>query len=279
MIYVAFPDQNPIKEQDILMNIDDFRYMWRGQQLESLGNEHAVLLAPINIRRGGKKRALLLLHGFGSSPAVYRRLMPAFSHYDAVVAPTLPGHGESITAFSTSTGSDWLSAAESSCEALVKEYEQVDVMGLSLGGLIACHLSQRFALHHLYLLAPSFDLCLNIPLTLVLARLLHGIGFKFLRNKAGNICNEQYSEIAYRQLPLSVTIEILSLIRSFKFVAPSCPVDLFLGTHDQVVDSVRVEKRFANLPNCKIYWLENSAHVLPLDNDVDKIIATVTVAS
>ena len=260
------------------MNIDDFRYMWRGKQLDSLGNEQAQLLAPIDIRRGGSKRALLLLHGFGSSPAVYRRLMPAFSDYDAIVAPTLPGHGESIDAFATATSSEWLLAAESACADLIKAYEQVDVMGLSLGGLIACHLSKRFSLHHLYLLAPAFDLYLNIPMTILLARVLYGIGFKFLRNRAGNICNVEYSEIAYRQLPLSVTIEILSLIRSFQFVAPSCPVDLFLGSNDEVVDSVRVEKRFHDLPNCKIHWLKNSAHVLPLDNDIDRIIATITAS-
>ena len=50
------------------------------------------------------------------------------------------------------------------------------------------------------------------------------------------------------------------------------PTDLFLGSFDEVVDSEQVAKRFFNAPQCNIHWLQNSAHVLPLDNDVNAII-------
>lgn len=259
----------------MLVNIDDFRYMWRGKSLKALSNQQANVLAPIDIRRQGKNRALLLLHGFSSSPAVYRQLLPTLPPYDAIICPRLPGHGESIARFTTVRACDWLSAAERACENLINNYQRVDVMGLSLGGLLGCHLSQCFPLHHLYLLAPALILQLNIPLALKFARILHRLGFHYLRNQAGNLYSTSYSELAYRQLPITAIIEILTLINEFQFALPQCPTDLFLGRFDEVVNSTLVEKLFTNAPDCTIHWLPKSAHVLPLDGDIDAITACV----
>ncbi|MGL6036951.1 MAG: alpha/beta hydrolase, partial [Legionella sp.] len=48
-----------------------------------------------------------------------------------------------------------------------------------------------------------------------------------------------------------------------------------LGAHDQVVNSKKVEQLFSSLPNATIHWLSNSAHVLPLDNDLAQIIQCI----
>ncbi|AHE68316.1 alpha/beta hydrolase [Legionella oakridgensis] len=256
------------------MNFDDFRYMWRGKTQQALSNQQAALLAPIDHQNGKKERALLLLHGFSSSPAVFRELLPTlFNLYDTVVCPALPGHADSIETFAKTQASEWLTAAEQSCEELLRNYQMVDVMGLSLGGLLACHLANRFPLHHLYLLAPALALRFKITIALAVARLLHGLGFRRLRNRAGNLYTSRASELAYRQLPISTIIEILSLIQNYQFVPPTCPVDLFLGRYDEVVQSTLVADYFANLPNVHIHWLNHSAHVLPLDGDIDTIIA------
>jgi carboxylesterase len=254
------------------MNINDFRYMWRGKQFDGLALEHANLLAPVDMRGPGKERALLLLHGFSSSPAVYRQLLPKLPSYDAIVCPTLPGHGESIEALTAIKAQDWLIGVEKNCLSLIENYQKVDVIGLSLGGLLACHLSQRFNLNHLYLLAPALDLKLNISLALKSARLLHWLGFKYLRNRAGNLRSNMQKELAYRRVPIATIIEILTLINEFHFEPPTCPTDLFLGSFDEVVNSTLVAKKFSHLPNCTIHWLKESAHVLPLDSDVADII-------
>lgn len=254
------------------MNPSDLRYMHNGKPCAPLTHRDKLVLAPIDIRGEDRKKALLLLHGFGSSPAVYREILPMLIPlYDAVLCPLLPGHGESVAAFSIAKASDWLRVAEQHCEALVKDYEHVDVLGLSLGGLLACALSQRFRLHHLYLLAPALVLNLHMPPALLGAKLLHRLGFRYLRNRAGNICNEKHHELAYRQLPLSTVIEILTFVNCFPFEAPRCQTDLFLGRFDRVVNSNAIAERFASLPNVRTHWLEHSAHVLPLDNDRESI--------
>ena len=257
------------------MNNDDFRYMRRGKQLSGLTREELTLLKPINQRGTNFERALLVLHGFSSSPAVYRYLIPKIKHYDAIVCPVLPGHAESIEAFSHSKASEWLLTAHHACETLTKEYKKVDVLGLSLGGLLACELSQRFKLNHLFLLAPALKLHMKVNSMLKLAQLLKYFGFRHLRNAAGNLKTNEHAEIAYRKLPISSIIEMLTLAQQYEWVPPTCPVDLFLGTYDEVVASEEVEKLFTSLPNVTTHWLKNSAHVLPLDSDLNEIIKCI----
>ena len=257
------------------MNINDFRYVWRGKIQRPLRQEGVHELAPIDQRTPQHDRALLLLHGFSSTPAVYRALLPDLPAYDAIVCPTLPGHGDSIAAFSTIKATDWMSNVQTLAESLAKEYKHLDVMGLSLGGLLACHISQHLPINHLYLLAPALALMLHVPLAIQGARLLHFLGFHSLRNRGGHLCSQDYSELTYRQLPLQTILELLTLVKDFPFKPPTCPTDLFLGRFDDVVDSKRVEQLFLQSSNCHIHWLEHSAHVLPLDNDKDEIIACI----
>jgi len=249
--------------------------MFRGKPVLEAGENDARLLKPIAQYGKNKDRALLLLHGFSSSPAVYRLMLPALTGYDAIVAPTLAGHGDSIAAFSQSTAKQWIESAETACANLIDNYRHVDVLGLSLGGLLACHLSARFPLNRLYLLAPALRIKSSIPFALHLARTMRFLGFHLLRNQAGNICMEGRAELTYRQLPIPATIEILTLIRDFDFKQPTCPTDLFLGKWDEVVDSKAVADMFLKNPNVTTHWLKKSAHILPLDNDVNTILDVV----
>lgn len=258
------------------MNINDFRYMWQGQPIKTLTGQECYLLDPIHKQGKANQHALLLLHGFSSSPAVYRLLLPALQPlYDTIICPVLPGHADSLAAFSITKATAWITTAEKACEQLINTHRHVDVLGLSLGGLLACHLSQHFGLHHLYLLAPALVLNMNLSCALAYAHVLHWLGFQYLRNQAGNLQGHEHCELAYRQLPITTVIELLTLIQSFHFTAPTCPTDLFLGQFDKVINGPLVAARFNTLSNTTLHWLPNSAHVLPLDTDRELIIQCV----
>lgn len=258
------------------MNIDAFRCMRHGLQLKTLTPQDASLLAPIEQRSNNNQHALLLIHGFSSSPAVYRYLLPVLSqYYDALFCPVLRGHADSIEAFAKVKAKDWLEQIEQIYKILLNEFSQIDVLGLSLGGLLACHLSLRFNLPQLYLLAPALDLHLTLKSTIIIAKILNWLGFRRIRAAAGNLYTSENCEIAYRQLPLTAIIEILMLVQEFQFISPTCPTDLFLGCHDEVVSSSRIAERFMNNPQVKIHWLANSAHVLPLDGDIHSILGCI----
>ncbi|MDP3704418.1 MAG: alpha/beta fold hydrolase [Legionellaceae bacterium] len=253
------------------MNINDFHYMWRGRSVRPLTIQDAYLLSPIDVRRQDSGRALLLLHGFSSSPAIYRELLPSFTIYDAVLCPVLLGHADCIESFATSSAADWLDAARQAYETLAHRYDTIDVMGLSLGGVLACKLAEHFSINHLYLLAPALRLHGFPTLLLWCARMLRCLGVKRITNHAGNFHTDLHQELTYRQLPIPAIIEILTFIKKATFVAPRCPTDLFLGRYDEVVDSSAVVKLFADSSNTTIHWLNNSAHILPLDGDIETI--------
>ena len=255
------------------MNPDDFRSMRRGQVFDTLKSEEIAMLRGYESKNANKDRALLLLHGFSSTPLVFRELLPHLKQYDAVIAPTLPGHGDTLDVFSKTKASDWISFIENSCDTLCNTYKKVDVLGLSLGGVLANHLSQKFKLNHLYLLAPAFDLRVHTK-SLGFARVMSRLGFTNIRSHAGDLFTDKHYEIAYRQLPIQSVIEILTFIKELQFSPPSCPTDVFLGCHDNVVDSDLVAKRFEQL-DTTIHWLNNTAHVVPLDGDIEYLLKTL----
>lgn len=261
-----------------MLNIEDFHFIRQGIPIHTLTKADEHWFAPVHIEKPGRQRALLLLHGFGSTPAVYRALLPTLTeHYDAVVCPALPGHCANLDVFADATSLQWQDAAAAALEPLLNQYQHVDVLGLSLGGLIACELSQKYPLHHLYLLAPAFALKqIYIRPTLLAACLLQCIGIKKLMNYGGNLHTEQHAELLYRQLPLTTIQQMLHFVKQFSWVPPSCPTDLFLGYFDAVVDSAKIAKRFAKQPHMTIHWLMRSAHVLPLDGDIDYLLDTLT---
>lgn len=255
-----------------MIKTEDFQYMWRGQVKQTLPKEDAYRLEPVLIENGKHQRALLLLHGFSSTPAVYRLMTPKLQGYDAISCPVLPGHAENIEAFAKVQMDHWLKTTERAYLQLQQNYNQVDVLGLSLGGLLAINLASKFSVHHLYLLNPALILRMNRKLALFLAKTLSWLGFKYIPNKAGNLHVHEHFELTYKKLPLSAIVNILTLIEQVQSLTFSCPTDLFLGIYDEVVDVEEVSKKFKKFSNIKQHWLHNSAHVLPIDGDVKTII-------
>ncbi len=231
--------------------------------------------SPFKKKTDNFQRAILLLHGFGSSPAVYRNLIPALSNYDGVVCPALPGHGKSIRDFEHIKSQAWLDETKHICQNLCQEYDKVDIIGISLGGVLACHLSQLFDLNHLFLLAPALFLRSNLVFNLKLARVLKILGMRYLNNRGANLHQQQEYDLSFRKIPLATIIETLTFIQHFDFKVPRCPMDIFIGKYDEVVDSERVALLFNNLPQTKVHWLNHSAHVLPLDGDLATLIDVI----
>lgn len=258
------------------MNTDEFLFLNKGRIVKPFTQADVPSLAPIDIRKEGRQRAILLIHGFTSSPYVYHELIPHLTQYDAIVCPLLPGHGESMAAFAEVDAQEWLHAVETHCESLLKEYKEVDVLGLSLGGILATHLGMRYPLHHLYLLAPALALTINIPVNLSFIRLLRAIGIRQLRNIGGGICREDSAELTFRKIPLQSAWTMLNLIRAFQLGPLRCPTDLFLAEHDQTVDSHRVKNMFKDKLNVTTHWLKNSAHVIPLDYELNEVVKVIT---
>ncbi|WP_235903533.1 alpha/beta fold hydrolase [Taibaiella lutea] len=84
---------------------------------------------------GGKGEPLVLIHGFGQNWFMWNRLLPEFAKHYTVIAPDLPGLGESGK---PETGYDKKTMA-SVIHGLIKElgYKQVNLAGHDIGLMVA----------------------------------------------------------------------------------------------------------------------------------------------
>src|SRR5256714_566967 len=114
-----------------------------------MGDPHAVDAAiikgaeTIDLREGGS-HGVLLLHGFGDTP----QTLSLFAHHLSkaglgVFVPLLPGHGRSMTEFTSSGADDWIRAAEDAFLDMRRRYRLVSVSGLSMGGALAVIVAAR----------------------------------------------------------------------------------------------------------------------------------------
>ncbi|HUA71755.1 MAG TPA: alpha/beta fold hydrolase [Solirubrobacteraceae bacterium] len=95
----------------------------------------------IAIDESGHGRPLVLLHGVGASRAVWRHVTPALAEDHRVIAPDLPGFGESSPA---ADGFDLDTAAAALADRLAaRAGERFDLLGNSLGGAVAVKLAAQ----------------------------------------------------------------------------------------------------------------------------------------
>ncbi len=108
---------------------------------------------------GTAPAAVLGLHGFGGYPG--ELALPASRLKErglTVHIPRLPGHGTSARDFDRTGARDWLTAAEQAYIELASSYEQVHIMGHSMGGLLALIIAERYTVDRLVLMAPALSM-------------------------------------------------------------------------------------------------------------------------
>ena len=120
---------------------------------------------------GTKDEEVLLIHGFTGTPAQMRPLGDVLKGEGyAVRGILLPGHGTNLKDMERSNWPEWLGAAEDALEELLAKYGKVDVIGFSMGGLIALNLAARFPVHRVATVSAPIRLqTLIAPLTPVLS--------------------------------------------------------------------------------------------------------------
>ncbi len=99
-------------------------------------------------------RALICIHGLLSCKAdfsFYNQTL--YNYYDMIANYDLPGHGENQLKFNSNNIKKFIVAVY---DSLVYKYETIDVIGYSMGGVIACYLQSVRPVNRLVLLAPAY---------------------------------------------------------------------------------------------------------------------------
>lgn len=101
-------------------------------------------------------KAVVGLHGYTGYPG--ELALPAQELYAAgfdVFIPRYPGHGTSGKDFLTTRRSDWIGEAEQVYRETAEIYDEVAIMGHSMGGAIAVILAARYGVKKMVLYAPA----------------------------------------------------------------------------------------------------------------------------
>ena len=100
-------------------------------------------------------KACLLIHGFTGSPFEIKPLAEALSQQGYVVeTPVLAGHGMDEDLLDV-CWTDWIRSAENALKPMLGKYEEINVVGFSMGTLIAAYLSTQYPVTKLVLLSPA----------------------------------------------------------------------------------------------------------------------------
>ena len=222
----------------------------------------------------GGTQGALVLHGFTGNPFSIRGVASAIADSGLTVeAPLLPGHGTSVADIVETRWPDWSSAAESAYLELAARCEKVAVIGLSMGGTLACWIGERHPeVAGLVLINP---LVRSIPADQVAAvRAMVDAGETVMDGIGSDIAQPEAAELSYDQTPLEPLLSLLDAADDIgaRLADIACPVLLLSSRDDHVVPPANSDDIASALGDrCERVWLERSFHVATLDYDGDEI--------
>ncbi len=99
-------------------------------------------------------KALMTIHGFLTDINDFGRLYDYLTDYDTVVACKIPGHNDEVD-FRQFTVENTLKAVMNCYDQLAKKYDEIDVVGYSMGGALATYLATQRKINKIVLVAPA----------------------------------------------------------------------------------------------------------------------------
>ncbi|MGH9129466.1 MAG: alpha/beta hydrolase [Acidimicrobiales bacterium] len=215
----------------------------------------------------------LVLHGFTGSPQSMRSLAQALAGVGlAVELPRLPGHGTSLDDMVPTRWEHWAEVAEEAYTGLAARCRGVIVVGLSMGGTLACWLAARHPeVAGVVAVNPFVES--PAPSFLDLLSGLADAGFEVAPTGIGSdIADPEASELTYEGTPIRAAMSLFEATASLDLAPIACPVLLFQSRQDHVVPppSGDLLVRATGGPVERV-WLERSYHVATLDYDHTEI--------
>lgn len=229
----------------------------------------------------GNDQALLMLHGFTSTPNMFKPLAHELSANFGweVRCPLLPGHGTVSQSLDSISANDWIHFAEQEFESLLQRFPKIHLIGLSLGGTLCAHLAMKYPnnVSSLTLLAPAmFVRDFSSRLLLPFVQLLPNFILKkwIIRKKNLNTL-EQISYHYYSAYSVTQFDLVCRKIRSTFQTSKPC---LILVPANDLTIHPKSSHWFlarANHPKSKLVVLENSPHVVFLGKDNELIFSEI----
>ncbi len=237
--------------------------IWRRKQEVAKGH------GPYTIGKGN--RACLLLHGIAASPAQMRVLADCLADAGFVVrAALLPGHGTHPDALKGVVWQDWYEHVHNEYCRLKESYQEVTLVGFSIGAALAAHYAAHNEVDRLVLL--SVPLCpLNDKFPTKLMLKIYGVFFKTVRGNPNVLITEEGElfSYVYGHVPTAILhtmSELIGIVRS-RLHRITAPALIMHSVNDSVsgAKSGPLVYRRVNSKEKRLVILRKSGHNLLMD--------------
>ena len=223
---------------------------------------------------GDGEFGVLLLHGLTATTAEVRPLAAHLRDRGyRVVAPLLPGHGATPDDLNLTTRQQWIQTVEQAYATLAQSCRCLAVAGESAGAVLALHLaSEHPELAAVICYAPALRLAFSDwdHLRFILAAPF----IPHVPKRASD--KDEMPWQGYPVNPLKAGVQLIRLQAEVRKRLPRLhhPLLIFQGRHDPIIRANCGEmiQQGVGSAFCKIRWLENSEHVLLLDEDAETVL-------
>lgn len=230
--------------------------------------------------------ACLLIHGFGSGPILMRELGEyLYKRGHTVRGIRLPGHCKDTGGLSLEPDHSWDKKVESEYLNLKSQYNEVAVIGFSLGALLTLQLAMKYPIKKIILM--------GIPIFLVRKYLpIYGL-IRICKNFTQKIrtwrkkCymeSEIYSGYLYHPVNTYFSFQALDeIVRLIETVKPNLkniqsPTLILHSKKDGVAVPASAEyvREYLGSHEKHLVWLERSHHYIMCDNEKYTVFHTVS---
>ena len=214
----------------------------------------------------------LLLHGFTSCTFELRLLGDHLQNEGYTVSiPLLPGHGTTPKDLKHRSWVEWYEASKKALFELRKVCKTVYVIGLSMGGSIALHLSAHYEIDGIVALAPGLYLKNKFSF---LSHILHPI-YPYSKKWFGPDINADVETITYDKIPVKSLSELLSMFRHLRddLIDINSPILIIYAEQDHVIDAKSAKEIYKKVSskNKRILSLKKSFHIITLDVEKEQV--------
>lgn len=218
----------------------------------------------------GNDVAVLLLHSFTSHTrdvnALAKSLHQSFGF--TCYAPVYRGHGQEAEALIPYSIDDWWEDALESYQDLAKKYRQVMVVGISVGGVFALKLAEKFPVARIVVMSVPID---SEPLESKQRVIDFAFRYKKLENKSEQQIKEELKK--FQSMPLD------SFERFKQFIHETinglgkitAPIAIYYGGRDEAIfeeSAIEIAEKVSST-EIELERFENSSHLMTLSKEKD----------
>lgn len=210
----------------------------------------------------------LIIHGYTGGPYEVAPLAEYLRENTNwhIEVPTLPGHGKKLALENTSH-KNWLTASENSLKQLAEKFDEIYLIGFSMGGMIAAYLAAKYKVDKLVLLAPAGKYLSFKQLSKDVKDVItDGFKGKLSQNKLYLHYKRKLGEV-----PFKANIEFLKLVKYTRGYLKEIetPVLIAQGKQDGMVPFKTIYYMDKEITSDKkeVVFFERSKHLICLGDD------------